>query len=64
VRGWEANLADYSRGQKMRFTAFGFDRAEEAKAAFPSVRQAGDQFADIVRWTQFAMIEGEEYGIT
>jgi hypothetical protein len=40
VRGWEANLADYSRGQKMRFTAFGFDRAEEAKAAFPSVRQA------------------------
>jgi general L-amino acid transport system substrate-binding protein len=30
----------------------------------PSVRQGDDQFADIVRWTLFAMIEAEEYGIT
>jgi general L-amino acid transport system substrate-binding protein len=102
----EANLADYFRGQKMRFTSFAFDRADEAKAAFlagrcealtddisalhailagnvqhaqdyavlgqaiskepfsPAVRQGDDQFADIVRWTLFAMIEAEEYGIT
>jgi general L-amino acid transport system substrate-binding protein len=102
----EANLTDYFRGQKMRFTSFAFDRAEEAKAAFlagrcealtadisalhamlagnaqygkdyavlaqaistepfsPAVRQGDDQFADIVRWTLFAMIEAEEYGIT
>lgn len=64
MRGWEANLADYSRGQKMRFTAFGFDRAEEAKGRLPVGASGGDQFADIVRWTQFAMIEGEEHGIT
>jgi general L-amino acid transport system substrate-binding protein len=30
----------------------------------PAVRQGDDQFADIVRWTLFAMIEVEEYGIT
>ena len=30
----------------------------------PAVRQGDDQFADIVRWTLFAMIEAEEYGIT
>jgi len=102
----EANLADYFRAQKMRFTAFPFDRMDEALAAFlagrcealtadisalhairagnaqhakdyavlaqaiskepfsPSVRQGDDQFADIVRWTLFAMIEAEEYGIT
>lgn len=30
----EANLADYFRAQKLRFTPFAFDRAEEAKAAF------------------------------
>ena len=29
-----------------------------------AVRQSDDQFADIVRWTLFAMIEAEEYGIT
>lgn len=34
----EANLADYFRGQKMRFTSFAFDRAEEAKATFPADR--------------------------
>jgi hypothetical protein len=28
------------------------------------VRHGDNQFADIVRWTQFAMIEAEEYGIT
>lgn len=28
------------------------------------MRQGDDQFADIVRWTLFAMIEAEEYGIT
>jgi general L-amino acid transport system substrate-binding protein len=30
----------------------------------PAVRQGNDQFADIVRWTLFAMIEAEGYGIT
>ncbi len=30
----------------------------------PAVRQGDNQFADIVRWTQFAMVEAEEYGIT
>ena len=30
----------------------------------PVVRHADQQFADIVRWTQFAMVEAEEYGIT
>jgi general L-amino acid transport system substrate-binding protein len=29
-----------------------------------AVRQGDDQFADIVRWTLFAMVEAEEYGIT
>jgi general L-amino acid transport system substrate-binding protein len=95
----EANLADYFRAQKMRFTAFPFDRMDEALAALlagrcealtadisalhavragnaqhakdyavlaqaiskepfsPAVRQGDDQFADIVRWTLFAMIE-------
>ncbi len=28
------------------------------------VRHGDNQFADIVRWTQYAMIEAEEYGIT
>jgi general L-amino acid transport system substrate-binding protein len=30
----------------------------------PVVRQGDNQFADIVRWTLFAQIEAEEYGIT
>ena len=102
----EANLADYFRAQKMRFTPFPFDRMEEARAAFvagrcealtadistlhamlvgnaqhakdyavlgqaiskepfsPAVRHGDDQFADIVRWTFYAMVEAEEYGIT
>jgi general L-amino acid transport system substrate-binding protein len=30
----------------------------------PAVRHGDNQFADIVRWSQFAMIEAEEYGIT
>ena len=29
----------------------------------PAVRHGDQQFADIVRWTQYAMIEAEEYGI-
>jgi general L-amino acid transport system substrate-binding protein len=29
----------------------------------PVVRQGDQQFADIVRWAQYAMIEAEEYGI-
>ena len=28
------------------------------------MRQGDNQWADIVRWTLFAMIEAEEYGIT
>jgi general L-amino acid transport system substrate-binding protein len=30
----------------------------------PVVRHGDNQFADIVRWTQYAMVEAEEYGIT
>jgi general L-amino acid transport system substrate-binding protein len=30
----------------------------------PMVRHGDHQFTDIVRWTQYAMIEAEEYGIT
>src|SRR3954468_9650429 len=30
----------------------------------PVVRHGDNQFADIVRWAQFAMLEAEEYGIT
>jgi len=30
----------------------------------PMVRHGDNQFTDIVRWTQYAMIEAEEYGIT
>ncbi|MFO1160661.1 MAG: amino acid ABC transporter substrate-binding protein [Reyranellaceae bacterium] len=30
----------------------------------PAVRHGDNQFADIVRWTQYAMVEAEEYGIT
>jgi general L-amino acid transport system substrate-binding protein len=30
----------------------------------PAVRHGDNQFADIVRWSQFAMIEAEEYDIT
>jgi general L-amino acid transport system substrate-binding protein len=30
----------------------------------PVVRHGDNQFADIVRWVQFAMLEAEEYGIT
>ncbi|MBI2735792.1 MAG: amino acid ABC transporter substrate-binding protein [Rhodospirillales bacterium] len=30
----------------------------------PAVRQGDPQFADIVRWTLYAMIEAEEYGVT
>ena len=30
----------------------------------PVVRHGDNQFEDIVRWTQFAMLEAEEYGIT
>jgi general L-amino acid transport system substrate-binding protein len=29
----------------------------------PAVRHGDNQFADIVRWTQYAMLEAEEYGI-
>ena len=28
------------------------------------MRHGDNQFADIVRWTQYAMLEAEEYGIT
>ncbi|MBV8191165.1 MAG: amino acid ABC transporter substrate-binding protein [Alphaproteobacteria bacterium] len=30
----------------------------------PAVRHGDNQFADVVRWTQYAMLETEEYGIT
>ncbi len=30
----------------------------------PAVRHGDSQFADIVRWAQFAMVEAEEHGIT
>ena len=30
----------------------------------PAVRHGDNQFADVVRWSQYAMIEAEEYGIT
>jgi general L-amino acid transport system substrate-binding protein len=30
----------------------------------PVVRHGDNQFADIVRWVQYAMLEAEEYGIT
>ena len=30
----------------------------------PVVRHGDNQFGDIVRWAQYAMIEAEEYGIT
>jgi general L-amino acid transport system substrate-binding protein len=30
----------------------------------PVVRHGDNQFADIVRWVQYAMVEAEEYGIT
>jgi len=30
----------------------------------PVVRHGDNQFADIVKWTQYAMVEAEEYGIT
>ena len=30
----------------------------------PAVRHGDNQFEDIVRWSQFAMLEAEEYGIT
>src|ERR1044071_4182231 len=30
----------------------------------PAVRHGDNQFADIVRWTQYAMVEAEEYGIS
>jgi general L-amino acid transport system substrate-binding protein len=30
----------------------------------PAVRHGDNQFADIVRWSQYAMIEAEEYGIS
>jgi general L-amino acid transport system substrate-binding protein len=30
----------------------------------PAVRHGDNQFADVVRWAQYAMIEAEEYGIT
>lgn len=102
----EANLGDYFRANKIRFTPLTLDRAEEARAAFfadrcdaftadmsalygiladnaqygkdyavlplaiskepfsPAVRHGDPQFADIVRWTLFAMIGAEEHGIT
>ena len=30
----------------------------------PAVRHGDNQFADIVRWSQYAMVEAEEYGIS
>ena len=30
----------------------------------PVVRQGDDQWADVVRWTMFALVAGEEYGVT
>lgn len=30
----------------------------------PSVRHGDDQWFDIVKWTQYAMLSGEEYGVT
>ncbi len=30
----------------------------------PVVRQGDDQWADVVRWTLFALVAGEEYGVT
>jgi general L-amino acid transport system substrate-binding protein len=102
----EANLAEYFRANKIRYTPLTLDRADEARAAFfadrcdaytadisalygilasnpqygkdlgilpqaiskepfaPAVRHGDPQFADIARWTLFAMIAAEEYGVT
>ena len=102
----EANLTDYFRANKLRFTPLSLDRADEARTAFfagrcdaftadisalygilaaspqyakdytvlaqaiskepfaPAVRHGDNQFADIVRWSLYAMIEAEEHGIT
>jgi len=67
----ELNLADYFRAQKMSFKPVVIEKVEEIRAAFfskeplaPAVRHGDQQFADIVRWTQYAMLEAEEYGIS
>jgi general L-amino acid transport system substrate-binding protein len=38
-------------------------RRSEGPLTLPE-RSLADQFADIVRWTVFAMVDAEEYGIT
>lgn len=101
----ELNLADYFRGQKMKFKMVAFEKTDEVVAAYdagrcdayttdqsglfsernklkvptdhvilpeviskeplgPAVRHGDNQWGDIARWTMYALLEAEEYGVT
>jgi general L-amino acid transport system substrate-binding protein len=101
----EQNVADYFKGNNMKYEVIAFSTADEAIKAYeagrcdvftsdvsqlyalrlklaaaadhavlpeviskeplgPLVRHGDDQWFDIVKWTLFAMINAEEYGIT
>jgi general L-amino acid transport system substrate-binding protein len=51
----ELNLLDYFRANHMRLEPVAFD---------PAVRQGDEQWASIVKWTIFAMIDAEELGVS
>lgn len=101
----ELNLADFFRGNNMKYQAVVFENNDEVNAAYdagrcdalttdasglyssrtklqnpddhmvlpeiiskeplgPAVRQGDDEWADVVRWTFYAMVQAEEFGIT
>jgi general L-amino acid transport system substrate-binding protein len=101
----EQNLADYFKGNNMKYEVIAFANADEAVKAYesgrcdvfttdvsglyaerlklanpadhvvlpeviskeplgPMVRHGDDQWFDIVKWTLFAMISAEEFGVT
>jgi general L-amino acid transport system substrate-binding protein len=101
----EQNVADYFKGNNMKYEVIAFSTADEAIKAYeagrcdvftsdvsqlyalrlklaaaadhavlpeviskeplgPLVRHGDDQWFDIVKWTLFAMINAEEYGVT
>lgn len=101
----ELNLADYFRGNNIRYNPVVFENNDEVNKAYeagrcdalttdqsglyatrvklakpddhvilpeiiskeplgPAVRQGDSEWADVVRWTHFAMLQAEEFGIT
>jgi general L-amino acid transport system substrate-binding protein len=64
----ELNMADFFRANSMSYKPVVFEKADEETISKeplgPVVRHGDDQWLDIVKWSLYAMLEAEEYGVT